>query len=50
MASIGYDGKAIVFERDFKIWQLDTKNGEAYALPITLVGSVCGTGPSRTSR
>lgn len=37
--SIGYDGKAIVFERDFKIWQLDTKNGEAYALPIKLVGS-----------
>jgi tricorn protease len=37
--SIGYDGKSIVFERDFKIWQLDTKNGEAYALPITLVGS-----------
>src|SRR5206468_855598 len=24
--SIAYDGKAIVFERDFKIWQLDTKN------------------------
>src|ERR1700733_13562832 len=40
--SIGYDGKAIVFERDFKIWQLDTKNGEAYALPITLVGSAAG--------
>ena len=37
--TIGYDGKAVVFERDFKIWQLDTKNGEAYALPITLVGS-----------
>jgi tricorn protease len=37
--SIGYDGKAIVFERDFKIWQFDTKSGEAYALPITLVGS-----------
>jgi Tol biopolymer transport system component/C-terminal processing protease CtpA/Prc len=37
--SIGYDGKAVVFERDFKIWQLDTKNGEAYALPIKLVGS-----------
>ena len=37
--SIGYDGKAIVFEHDFKIWQLDTKSGEAYALPITLVGS-----------
>jgi Tol biopolymer transport system component/C-terminal processing protease CtpA/Prc len=37
--SISYDGKAVVFERDFKIWQLDTKSGEAYALPITLVGS-----------
>ena len=37
--SIAYDGKAVVFERDFKIWQLDTRNGEAYALPITLVGS-----------
>jgi Tol biopolymer transport system component/C-terminal processing protease CtpA/Prc len=37
--SIGYDGKAIVFEHDFKIWQLDTKSGEAFALPITLVGS-----------
>ena len=37
--SIGYDGKAIVFERDFKIWQLDTKSGEAYPLSITLVGS-----------
>lgn len=40
--SIGYDGKAIVFERDFKIWQLDTKSGEAYAVPITLVGSAAG--------
>jgi len=37
--SIAYDGKALVFERDFKIWQLDTKTGEAYAVPITLVGS-----------
>jgi tricorn protease len=37
--SIGYDGKSIVFERDFKIWQLDTRTGEAYAVPITLVGS-----------
>ena len=42
--SIGYDGKAIVFEHDFKIWQLDTKNGEAYAVPITLVGSAAGAG------
>jgi tricorn protease len=42
--SISYDGKAIVFEHDFKIWQLDTKNGEAYALAITPVGSVAGPG------
>jgi tricorn protease len=42
--SIGYDGKAIVFEHDFKIWQLDTKNGEAYSLPITLVGSAASPG------
>ncbi len=37
--SISYDGKAIVFERDFKVWELDTKSGEAYPLAITLVGS-----------
>ena len=37
--SMGYDGKSVVFERDFKIWQLDTKTGEAYPVPITLVGS-----------
>jgi tricorn protease len=47
--SIGYDGKAIVFERDFKIWQLDTKNGEAYALPITLVGSAAGPSTAHLS-
>jgi Tol biopolymer transport system component/C-terminal processing protease CtpA/Prc len=38
--SMGYDGKAVVFERDFKIWELDTKSGEAFPVPITLVGSV----------
>ncbi len=42
--TIAYDGKAIVFEHDFKIWQLDTKSGEAYKLPITLVGSAAGPG------
>ncbi len=42
--SIGYDGKSIVFERDFKIWQLDTKTGESYAVPITLVGSAASPG------
>jgi Tol biopolymer transport system component/C-terminal processing protease CtpA/Prc len=47
--SMGYDGKAIVFERDFKIWQLDTKNGEAYALPITLMGSAAGVGTTHVA-
>ena len=47
--SMGYDGKAIVFERDFKIWQLDTKNGEAYALPITLMGSDAGVGTTHVT-
>jgi tricorn protease len=47
--SIGYDGKAIVFERDFKIWQLDTKNGEAYAVPITLNGSASGPSVTHTA-
>ncbi len=42
--SIGYDGKAVVFERDFKIWQLDTKTGESYPVPITLVGAPASPG------
>ena len=44
--SIGYDGKSVVFEHDFKIWQMDTKTGEAYAVPITLVGSAASPGVS----
>jgi Tol biopolymer transport system component len=42
--SIGYDGKAIVFERDFKIWKLDTKTGEAFPLPLKLMGVAAGPG------
>ncbi|HEV8146868.1 MAG TPA: S41 family peptidase [Bryobacteraceae bacterium] len=42
--SIGYDGKEVVFEHDFKIWKLDTKTGEAFNVPITLVGSAAGPG------
>jgi tricorn protease len=44
--SIGYDGKALVFEHDFKIWQMDTKTGEAFNVPITLVGSAASAGVS----
>lgn len=42
--SIGYDGKAIVFERDFKVWKLDTKTGEAFQLPLKLSGVAAGPG------
>jgi Tol biopolymer transport system component/C-terminal processing protease CtpA/Prc len=42
--SISYDGKAIVFERDFKIWKLDTKTGESFQVPLKLVGLAAGPG------
>src|SRR5271157_5911528 len=31
--TISYDGKAVVFERDFKIWQLDTQTGKLSRSP-----------------
>jgi tricorn protease len=37
-ANISYDGKQIVFERDFKIWTLDTDGGNARELAINLRG------------
>ncbi|WP_321473826.1 S41 family peptidase [uncultured Paludibaculum sp.] len=46
-ASIGYDGKTIVFERDFAIWQCDAKNGQASQVPITLRGVPSGNGFTR---
>ncbi len=47
--SIAYDGRAVVFEHDFKIWQLDTRSGEAFAVPLTLVGSASGPSVVRTT-
>ncbi len=38
--SISYDGREIVFERNFTIWKLDTKSGSASQVPITLRGAV----------
>jgi len=32
---ISYDGRAIVFERDFAVWKLDTASGQAAAIPLT---------------
>jgi len=42
--SISYDGKSIVFERDFKIWKLDTKSGESSQVPLKLMGMAAGPG------
>jgi tricorn protease len=36
--SIAYDGKSIVFERDFSIWKLDVASGKSSQIPITLRG------------
>ena len=37
--SISYDGKTIVFERDFGIWKLDTATGKAAPIEITRRGT-----------
>lgn len=37
--NISYDGKQIVFERDFRIWSMDTGSGKAAEIPITLRGA-----------
>ena len=42
--TISYDGKTIVFERDFGIWSLDVASGRAAEIPISLRGA--GTSPS----
>jgi Tol biopolymer transport system component/C-terminal processing protease CtpA/Prc len=36
--AIGYDGRSIVFERNFAVWRLDLAGGQAAEVPITLVG------------
>ena len=41
-ASISFDGRQIVFERDFKIWQMNTDNGKASEVPINLRGTAAG--------
>ncbi len=41
-ASISLDGKQIVFERNFRIWTMNTDNGKADEVPITLRGTAAG--------
>jgi len=45
--AISADGRRIVFERDFRIWSLDTATGAARELAITLRGAPAGPGVER---
>lgn len=38
-ANIAYDGREIVFERDFKIWKMDADSGKANVVNINLRGA-----------
>lgn len=37
--SIAYDGSEIVFERNFSIWKVNTRSGNASQVPVTLRGA-----------
>ena len=41
--TISYDGRTIVFERDFAIWTLDPASGASHRVPITLRGASAST-------
>jgi tricorn protease len=45
--SIAYDGRAIVFEREFEIWKLDPATGATARVPITLRGAPAAAGERR---
>ena len=47
--SIAYDGRAIVFEREFEIWKLDTVTGSVARVPIALRGAPASAGERRVS-
>jgi tricorn protease len=40
--NISYDGREIVFEHNFRIWKVETENGRASEVPITLRGAPSG--------
>jgi tricorn protease len=42
--TMSYDGRTIVFERDFGIWSLDVASGRATEVPITLRGASTSQG------
>lgn len=45
--AIAADGSAIVFERNFTIWKLDLKSGQAAQVPIALRGAPASAGDRR---
>lgn len=47
--TISYDGKTIVFERDFGVWSLDVASGKAAEVPITLRGASAAMGVEHQS-
>src|SRR6185369_6443452 len=42
--TLSYDGRTLLFERNFGIWTLDTASGATAAVPITLEGAPAGPG------
>lgn len=40
--SIGYDGRTMVFERNFQIWKMDTSSGRATVVSIARRGAAAG--------
>jgi len=40
--NLSYDGKTLVFERDFGIWRLDTATGKAEPVAVTMRGAPAG--------
>lgn len=38
-ANLSYDGKEIVFERNFRLWKIEADGGKASELPVTLRGA-----------
>jgi Tol biopolymer transport system component len=45
--SIAYDGRAIVFEREFEIWKLDLATGAVAHVPVQLRGAPSGADERR---
>ncbi len=46
---IAHDGKSLVFERDFAIWNLDPATGKTAQIPITLRGAPAGPATTHLS-